>query len=100
RQSLLLHVLVRIARGVCAPPSSSPPLSRIPDLHQAEENAMTSTPATKILSRDAQADQDVLQPLPASRKTYVTGSRADLRVAMREVDQSVTQVAGQGGTRE
>ena len=62
---------------------------------------MSSPPVTKVLSRDAQTHQDVLQPLPASRKIHVTGSRADLRVAMREISQSATHIASQdGGSRE
>ena len=31
-----------------------------------------------------------IPPFPASRKIYVTGSRADLRVAMREIEQTAT----------
>ncbi|MGE5665403.1 MAG: phosphomethylpyrimidine synthase ThiC, partial [Betaproteobacteria bacterium] len=39
---------------------------------------------------EATVDPTAVQPLPASRKIYVTGSRADLRVPMREVSQEDT----------
>ena len=41
-------------------------------------------------SATAQVDQAAITPLPNSRKTYVTGSRADLRVPMRAVSQADT----------
>ncbi|MDR2213056.1 MAG: phosphomethylpyrimidine synthase ThiC [Pseudomonadales bacterium] len=50
-----------------------------------------------MLSREAQADQDSLQPFPASRKIYLEGSRPDLRVAMREITQTPTRIALSGG---
>src|SRR5690625_6974282 len=39
----------------------------------------------KILSESAQVDQASVQPFTGSRKIYVTGSRPDLRVPMREI---------------
>ncbi|MCC6076425.1 phosphomethylpyrimidine synthase ThiC [Pseudomonas sp. GCM10022188] len=39
----------------------------------------------KNLSESAQVDQQSVQPLPNSRKVYVQGSRADIRVPMREI---------------
>jgi len=59
---------------------------------------MPHQPALKVLSHAARTDEDVLQPFPASRKIYVTGSRPDLRVAMREISQSPTRVALRDGT--
>jgi phosphomethylpyrimidine synthase len=56
-----------------------------------------SQPNLKVLSREAQADQDALQPFPASQKIHVTGSRPDLRVAMREIAQTSTRIALSGG---
>jgi phosphomethylpyrimidine synthase len=44
----------------------------------------------KFLATSAHVDAAAIQPLPASRKVYFTGSRADLRVPMREITQSDT----------
>ncbi|MGH8640535.1 MAG: phosphomethylpyrimidine synthase ThiC, partial [Burkholderiales bacterium] len=56
----------------------------------------------KFLSATAHVDEAAVKPLPNSRKVYVTGSRPDLRVPMREVTQSDTPIHfgadAQGGT--
>ena len=44
----------------------------------------------KFLNATAQVDAAAVQPLPNSRKVYVTGSRPDLRVPLREISQSDT----------
>jgi phosphomethylpyrimidine synthase len=44
----------------------------------------------KFLSATATVDQAAITPLPNSRKIYVTGSRPDIRVPMREISQSDT----------
>ena len=44
----------------------------------------------KFLSADAHVDEAAVAPLPNSRKVYVTGSRPDIRVPMREITQSDT----------
>ncbi|MEA3089574.1 MAG: phosphomethylpyrimidine synthase [Caballeronia sp.] len=44
----------------------------------------------KFLSDDAVVDAAAIAPLPNSRKIYVTGSRPDIRVPMREITQSDT----------
>ena len=44
----------------------------------------------KFLAATAQVDIAAVQALPASRKVYLTGSRPDLRVPMREITQSDT----------
>ncbi|MYM30977.1 phosphomethylpyrimidine synthase ThiC [Duganella sp. CY15W] len=44
----------------------------------------------KFMSATATVDEAAIQPLPNSRKTYVQGSRADIRVPMREVSQADT----------
>ena len=44
----------------------------------------------KFLSKTAHVDDAAVQPLPNSRKFYVTGSRPDIRVPMREVSQADT----------
>ena len=44
----------------------------------------------KFLASTAQVDAAAVAPLPASRKVYATGSRPDLRVPMREIEQSAT----------
>src|SRR5689334_5749698 len=44
----------------------------------------------KFLSATAQVDEAAVKPLPNSRKVYVTGTRSDIRVPMREISQSDT----------
>jgi phosphomethylpyrimidine synthase len=44
----------------------------------------------RFFARDAHVDSAAVQPLPSSNKIYVTGSRPDVRVPMREVAQSDT----------
>src|SRR5688572_2084395 len=44
----------------------------------------------KFLNATAHVDEAAVKPLPNSRKIYVTGSRPDLRVPMREITQSDT----------
>ncbi|MCC6533988.1 MAG: phosphomethylpyrimidine synthase ThiC [Burkholderiales bacterium] len=44
----------------------------------------------KFLSATARVDEAAIQPLPNSRKVYVTGSRPDVRVPMREIAQAPT----------
>ncbi|MDE2423207.1 MAG: phosphomethylpyrimidine synthase ThiC [Betaproteobacteria bacterium] len=43
-----------------------------------------------FLSQHASVDENAIQPLPRSRKIYVTGSRPDIRVPMREISQNPT----------
>jgi phosphomethylpyrimidine synthase len=52
----------------------------------------------KFASADAHVDAAAVQPLPNSRKIYVTGSRDDLRVPMRAVSQADTPT-GFGGEK-
>ncbi len=44
----------------------------------------------QFFARDAKVDSAAIAPLPASRKIYVEGSRAGVRVPMREIEQSDT----------
>ena len=44
----------------------------------------------RFFARDARVDDAAVQPLPHSKKIYVTGSRGDVRVPMREIAQSDT----------
>jgi phosphomethylpyrimidine synthase len=44
----------------------------------------------KFLSASAIVDAAAVEPLPNSRKVYVAGSRPDIRVPMREIQQSPT----------
>ncbi|MBK8956996.1 MAG: phosphomethylpyrimidine synthase ThiC [Proteobacteria bacterium] len=44
------------------------------------------------LSQSAAVDDAAVQPFPRARKVYVTGSRADIRVPMREIEQHGTAV--------
>jgi len=48
--------------------------------------------ASQNLSQTASVDQLSTKALPNSRKFYVTGSRDDIRVGMREVTQSPTHL--------
>ncbi len=45
---------------------------------------MSARPDTK-LSDTASVDENIVKPIPNSRKIYVTGSREDIRVPMREI---------------
>ncbi|MGZ5110926.1 MAG: phosphomethylpyrimidine synthase ThiC [Usitatibacter sp.] len=47
----------------------------------------------KFIADSAHVDEAAVQPLPRSRKVYVEGSRADIRVPMREISQSDTPAA-------
>ena len=44
-----------------------------------------------ILSHTAIVDEEITKPIPNSKKTYVTGSRSDISVPMREIACSPTQ---------
>src|SRR3974377_704763 len=43
---------------------------------------------TEFHARAALVDEAAVQPLPSSPKVYVTGSRPDIRVPMREIRQT------------
>src|SRR6187402_3491911 len=47
----------------------------------------------KFVAATAQVDQAAIEPLPKSRKVYIEGSRADLRVPMREITQAETSAS-------
>ena len=47
----------------------------------------------KFLASNAHVDEAAVQSLPSSRKIYVSGSRPDIRVPMREISQSDTPAA-------
>ncbi|MBK1722421.1 phosphomethylpyrimidine synthase ThiC [Thiocystis violacea] len=51
---------------------------------------MSAIPHEFVL-KTAELSEEVTQPFPSSRKIYVTGSRPDLRVPMREVTLTPTQ---------
>ena len=52
-----------------------------------------NAPADRFLATQAQVDPAAIEPLPRSRKIYVQGSRPDIRVPMREIQQSDTPAA-------
>ena len=52
----------------------------------------------KFLSSEAHVDAAAVAPLPNSQKIYVTGSRPDIRVPMREITQADTPT-GFGGEK-
>jgi phosphomethylpyrimidine synthase len=56
----------------------------------------------KFLAATAQVDEAAVKSLPNSRKVYVTGSRPDIRVPMREITQSDTPMgmAGSGAAEK
>jgi phosphomethylpyrimidine synthase len=45
----------------------------------------------KFIAASAHVDEAAIKPLPNSKKIYVTGSRPDVRVPMREISQSPTE---------
>ncbi|HEX5363300.1 MAG TPA: phosphomethylpyrimidine synthase ThiC, partial [Gallionella sp.] len=45
-----------------------------------------------FLAETAHVDEAAVKPLPNSRKIYVEGSRPDIRVPMREISQTDTQI--------
>ncbi|WP_338770712.1 phosphomethylpyrimidine synthase ThiC [Massilia sp. METH4] len=47
----------------------------------------------KFLASTAEVDSAAIAPLPNSRKIYVTGSRPDIRVPMREISQADTSAS-------
>jgi phosphomethylpyrimidine synthase len=51
----------------------------------------------KVLRESAEVDAASVKPLPASSKIYVTGSRDDIRVPMREIKLTPTPVMGKDG---
>jgi phosphomethylpyrimidine synthase len=50
--------------------------------------------APEFLASSAHVDEAAIKPLPNSRKIYVEGSRPDIRVPMREVTLTNTQING------
>ena len=54
----------------------------------------------EFLASTAAVDEAAIQPLPNSRKVYVTGSRPDIRVPMREISQADTPLAMIGAGKE
>ncbi|PRY72247.1 phosphomethylpyrimidine synthase ThiC [Halomonas ventosae] len=47
-----------------------------------------------FLAESARVDAAAVQPLPGSRKVFVTGTRADIRVPFREISLSPTRTSG------
>jgi phosphomethylpyrimidine synthase len=47
----------------------------------------------KFIATSAHVDEAAVHPLPSSTKVYVAGSRADIRVPMRQISQSDTPAA-------
>ena len=48
----------------------------------------------EFFARDAAVDAAAVAPLPSSRKIYIEGSQPDIRVPMREIQQSDTPASG------
>ena len=53
---------------------------------------MSAIPAA-FLKKTAELSSEVTKPFPNSRKVYVQGSRSDIRVGMREIDQGSTSAS-------
>lgn len=51
------------------------------------------SPSDQLLSENERVNDAMIDQLPASRKVYVTGSRPELRVPMREIQLSPTDTA-------
>lgn len=49
---------------------------------------------TELLRQAQQLSEEVVRPIPGSRKIHVAGSRADLRVPMREIELTPTPRLG------
>ncbi|MBE0490125.1 MAG: phosphomethylpyrimidine synthase ThiC, partial [Halomonas sp.] len=47
-----------------------------------------------FLAETARVDEAAIQPLPGSRKVFITGSRPDIRVPFREISLSPTKTSG------
>ncbi|MDZ4262439.1 MAG: phosphomethylpyrimidine synthase ThiC, partial [Pseudomonadota bacterium] len=45
----------------------------------------------EFLKKTAQVSEEIVRPFANSKKIYVTGSRPDIRVPMRQINQSPTQ---------
>ncbi len=62
---------------------------------------MSRVKTADFTAEKAQVDSAAIAPLPNSRKIYVKGSRADIRVPMREISQSPTPIdMANGGAEE
>ena len=57
---------------------------------------MNAPTSPKFLEATATVDEAAVKPLPNSRKVYIQGTRADIRVPMREISQSDTPLAMSG----
>ena len=55
------------------------------DALQPQKESKMSVFSNDFLSQNAQVDEASVQPFPNSRKVYVQGSQADIRVPMREI---------------
>src|SRR5438309_1543595 len=64
------------------------PLRSPARISQSQRSSMNAP--DKFYARDARVDEAAVQPLPSSHKIYVEGSRAGVRVPMREIAQSDT----------
>lgn len=55
---------------------------------------LVTSRTSHFLAETAQVDAAAIQPLPASRKVYIEGSRPDIRVPLREITLSPTKTTG------
>jgi phosphomethylpyrimidine synthase len=73
-------------------------LEHSPDEARGGRRPFAGVPATmnanpQFLAATAHVDEAAVQPLPNSRRVYITGSRPDIRVPMREISQADTPTA-------
>src|SRR5690606_39687639 len=70
------------AASAAAPRYNVRPMQRRPEMSAIPED---------LARRTRELAEEVTRPFPNSRRVYVRGSRADLRVPMREIAQSPTK---------
>lgn len=58
----------------------------------ASSSADLASPRHQFIERTSELSAEVTQPISGSKKIYVEGSRPDIRVPMREIAQSSTQL--------
>src|SRR3569833_1393165 len=74
-----------VGKPLASPAASSAPISS-PSLEDADMSAIPDD----FIRKTARLSAEVTRPYPNSKKIYVQGSRSDVRVGMREVEQAAT----------
>src|SRR5690606_9519602 len=88
-----------LVRTVCPVPGNAsmsvdmPLMARMSAGHAHSRRVPMNARPEDFLRDRAQVDQNSVAPFPGSRKIYVEGSRADIRVPMREIRLADTPTA-------